>query len=200
MGRGADTGGAVIDGAALGLGEGDEVLDGLPALGWRDDQHIGVLADHQRTGEVLGGVVGHVRHDPGRDGVGGGIGEDGVAIGLRPRHCADAQGAAGAAAILDHDGLAQLHGEEIEHGAGDDIGRAAGAEGNEGLDRLDRPVWGGLGCGRGSTEADSGGNDYETQATHHIVVHLARQPVLLLQIPAQVLQWPPFPLAGEGAC
>ena len=162
MGRGADTGGAVLDGAALRLGEGDQVLDGLPALGRQDDQHIGVLADHQRAGEVPGGVVGHVGHDPGRDGVGRGIGEDGVAVGLRPHHGADAQGAAGTAPILDHDGLSQLHGEEIEHGTGDHIGRTAGAERNEGLDRLGGPGRRGLGGRGGHAEAHRGRDDRKT--------------------------------------
>jgi hypothetical protein len=55
-------------------------------------------------------------------------------------HGADRDRAARAAAVFDNDRLAEIGCNTVEHRARDDVGGAAGAERNENLDRLGRPI------------------------------------------------------------
>jgi hypothetical protein len=113
-------------------------VDGFPAPGRQYDHDIGVLPDHQAAGEILCGVIGNIRHDPGRDRMRRGIDQDGVAVGICPRHCADPERAARPDAVLDHDRLAQFDRKRLEHGARHHVGRAAGPDRNDRLDRSGR--------------------------------------------------------------
>ena len=58
-----------------------------------------------------------------------------MAIGFRPREGFPGHGAAGAAAIVNHDRLAKRHGKPFAECAGQDVGGAAGGEGHENPDR-----------------------------------------------------------------
>ena len=156
MGRGADAGRTVVDRSRPGLGGGDQVLDGFPALGGRHDQDVGVLADHQGAGQVPGQVERKVRHNPGRDGVRRGVRQDGVAVGFGADHRAHAESSTGAAAVLDNDRLTELHAERLEQRTRHDIGGAAGGEWNEGPDRFGRPR---LRECRAGTKSDCRGHD-----------------------------------------
>ena len=64
---------------------------------------LAFLPNATTRGKILGRIVRNIRHDPRRDGVRRGIGEDGVAVRLRVHHRADADRAARAAAVLDHE-------------------------------------------------------------------------------------------------
>src|SRR5262249_6470172 len=96
-------------------------------------------------GEILGSVVGQIGYDPRRHRMGRRIREDGVAIGLGLDDRADAKRAAGAAAVLHDDRLAEHGRERIDNRARDHVGRTAGAEREE---RLDGPIGPLIGEGR----------------------------------------------------
>jgi hypothetical protein len=66
--------------------------------------------------------------------------------------------AAGAAAVLDHELLAELASELLRHDAGDDVGRAAGRERHHQADGL-----GGIGL-RGSTAAHEGKHETDDES------------------------------------
>jgi hypothetical protein len=73
-----------------------------------------------------------------------GIGEqDGVAVGRGARDLAGGDGAAGAAAIIDYDWLAERRAHLVGHDAGDDAGAAAGREGDDEGDGPGRIIAGG---------------------------------------------------------
>ena len=65
-----------------------------------------------------------------------------VAVRLRLGHDSAADGAACARAVLHHDRLPELRGKLLEDEPMDDVGRAAGAHGDDGVDRLRRPALG----------------------------------------------------------
>ncbi len=166
MGRAADPRGGVAERARL--GGGDQLLQRLDALGRRDHGHVGDGAERDDRREIAGRIVGDVRIGRGRRGMRGGVDQDGVAVGLGLRDQGGADGAARSSAVLDHDGLAELGRERIEHDAPDDIERAAGRERDHGADRSRRP---GLreGARRQRRQREPGGGEAEDLAArgHH---------------------------------
>ena len=89
-------------------------------------------ARRSSVGEALvlgGGLVDRER---------GGGGEDGVAVGGRAAHRLGREIAAGAAAIFHHDRMPEALAELLPHHAGDDVGNAAGREGDHEGDVLRR--------------------------------------------------------------
>ena len=97
-----------------------------------------VLQHHQRDrrevlDRVVGQVVAHVRRDADRAERGE---EQRGAVGLRLRHVVGADRAVGAGLVLDDDGLAEDVLDLVGDQAADEIGRAAGREGDHDVDRL----------------------------------------------------------------
>ncbi len=82
------------------------------------------------------------------------MGENAVAVGIGFSDLAGAERAAGADAIFDHDGLAELDRETVEHQPRHHVSGAAGAERNRGLDQVRRPV-----IGRGGSGYEKAGQD-----------------------------------------
>ncbi|MCY1230109.1 hypothetical protein D9M68_754860 [compost metagenome] len=80
-----------------------------------------------------------------------------------------ADAAAGAAAVVDHHGLAELLAELVGNDARHDIGGAAGGEGHDQRDRLGRVARLGGGAERqaGGEGGRGGGQDAEEVATLH---------------------------------
>ena len=100
--------------------------------------------------EILGDVVGRGVGEE-IDNVGApGADADGVAVGRRTRHAADAGDAAGAAQVLDQDRLAECRPHQLDHDADRGVDRAAGRERNNDGDRLRRIAlrMRGTGCGQ----------------------------------------------------
>ena len=96
----------------------------------------GMLASAADRGEIVGHVerqlgVGRCHHH-----VRGRVHQHRVAVGLGLGDHAGAERGAGAAAVFDHEGLAELPADLFEHGAGGDVGSAAGRERHHDLDRL----------------------------------------------------------------
>src|SRR5262249_10180644 len=107
-----------------------------------------------------------VRHDPRRHRVSGGIRKDGVAVGVGLDDRTDAERAAGAAAVLDDDGLAEHGRKLIEYRARDHVGGAAGAERDVGLDGPLGPV---VGQGGAGPEGEPGKQGKERKmGTRHV--------------------------------
>ena len=144
-GRSAGARRAVEDGAArlpAGVHEG---FHGLVFRIGRDDERY--ARERGDGGEILGHVerqagIGGCHHD-----VRCGVHQQGVAVGFGFRDQARADRRAGAAAILDDEGLAGLLADLLEHGARGDVGGAAGGERHDDPDRLPgRPVLCRRGC------------------------------------------------------
>jgi hypothetical protein len=72
------------------------------------------------------------------DGKGGGGGEDGVTVGRRATHRFRGEIAAGATAVFYHHRLAETLAQLLSHQTGDDVGDAAGREGDLQRDGLRR--------------------------------------------------------------
>ena len=72
------------------------------------------------------------------DGKGGGGGEDGVTVGSRAAHRFRGEIAAGATAVFHHHRLAETLAQLLPHQTGDDVGDAAGREGDLQRDVLRR--------------------------------------------------------------
>ena len=86
----------------------DQLFGGFDALRRRYQQHIGHHAENGDAGKILGRIVGEVWIGGGRGGMRRGIDQKRVAVGVGLGDDGGADGAAGAGAILHHDGLAKL--------------------------------------------------------------------------------------------
>ncbi|MEY9554083.1 hypothetical protein ABIF67_008148 [Bradyrhizobium japonicum] len=118
--------GAEVDLAALAR-EGDEILQRLdPGLGVRDQQQAGARNDADQRQILVHVVAGILHHDPVHDVGGRDRAQDGVAVGLGAGDLCGADRAGGAGLVLDHDGLADLLGDEFAIGAREQIGLSAG--------------------------------------------------------------------------
>ncbi|MNT67685.1 hypothetical protein D3C72_2058500 [compost metagenome] len=86
--------------------------------------------------------------------------QQGVAIGLGPRHGIRAQHAARAALVLDHHGLAERRAQFLRDQAAQDVGRAAGGKWHHQCDGLGaRPIVGGMrGAGAKGGNSKNGGH------------------------------------------
>ena len=132
-----------------------------------DHQHIGLLRQHGDGQKICIGVKGQARvkrlvdanKRRGRD-------QKRVAIGFGPCKGLTSHSAAGAAAIINHNSLAERDGKPFAKGTGQDIGGAAGGEGYENSDgpigesgRLGQSRGGEAGCEKTKAgAAGKGGN------------------------------------------
>jgi hypothetical protein len=111
--------------AGIGLAIGDELADRLHRQRRVDDHDVRIVVEMAVDGRV----------DAERRGVGE---HQRVAVGFRRRGTTRPYGAAGAAAILDDDVLAEHHAQLLAQNAPDHIGRTAGRKGHDELDRPHR--------------------------------------------------------------
>ena len=156
--RRADAAVADIDLAGVRLGVGDEFPQRLHGQLGRYDDHLRNGADQRGRCEILHRVVVQrlVEHAVVAEWSGRGE-QQRVAVGLRLRDGGGADGAAGAAAVLDHDPLLEPLAELVRQHAGDAVGRAAGRERR---DHGDGAVWPALRRGRsGNGEYQCGGEE-----------------------------------------
>jgi hypothetical protein len=109
-----------------------------PAFRGRGDQHARLHAEHGNRNEVVDRIVGQRLVERGGGTLRGGQQQDGVTVGIGLGGRGGADRAAGAGAVLDHEGLADLLRHLIEHDARDGVGGVAGAHR---ADRHDHAVW-----------------------------------------------------------
>ena len=131
---GQRAGGPVGEPARVGLGPADEIGPGLEGrIGGHDDAE-GIARHVDDVGDVLDrvpvdlGRVGQAEHAQRNL-------RQRVAVGRRGLQLLRRQGAAGTGLVLDDDGLPQDLSRRCRPGAHGDVGRAAGREGNDELDR-----------------------------------------------------------------
>ncbi|MGY3391436.1 hypothetical protein ACVWW6_004027 [Bradyrhizobium sp. USDA 3311] len=118
--------GAEVHLAALAR-ERDEIFQRLDAgLGVRDQQKAGARNDADECQVLVHVVAGILHHHPVHDVGGRDRAQDGVAVGLRAGNLGRADRAGGAGLVLDHDGLADLLGDEFAVGAREQVGLSAG--------------------------------------------------------------------------
>ena len=129
----ADAGGGEVHRSGLGLGGGDQVGGGLEAFRRRHHEHGRRLAERDDGREVVERVVGQVLVERISGTERGGMHQDGVTVRLCLGDRADAERAAGARPVLDHDRLVDLLRHLFEHDAADDV---VGGTGGERHDRL----------------------------------------------------------------
>ena len=91
-------------------------------------------------GEILQRVVGRLWVDRGCQCMRGGVGEQRMAVGLGLCHRRRTDGAAGAAAIVNRNRLAQLRGHGFQHQARNDIDGTPCRKRHDSPDRFLRPV------------------------------------------------------------
>src|SRR5262244_4046193 len=107
MRRGADAGGAVVDGTGLRLRKVDKLRQGAHAEGWSDVDQRRRIADQRNGGKVADRIERQVLVQRSQDGMTG-IGEqDGVAVGGRSRDRLRRDEAARTGTICDDDLLAE---------------------------------------------------------------------------------------------
>ena len=132
--------GGIVHGPALCLRGRNELRDVLVALGRCHDHDQGRIAQRDDRGQVAERVVERQRAIGDRhQAVGGGVGEDGVAVGLGARDRRHGDRVARPRAILHDHRLSEPGCDLLHHGARDDIERAARALRNQHAHRLARP-------------------------------------------------------------
>ena len=140
---GADAGGAVVQCARLALGERDELLHGFDAERRIDHHDVGIGRGHGDRREILQRIVGKIlvdgRIDRDRPGL---TEQQRVAVGVGFVHQLGADDRAGAAAVLDHDGLSDGLADAFGNDARDRVGAAAGGVGHDQPDRMRRIIVG----------------------------------------------------------
>jgi hypothetical protein len=132
----ADAGGGVVELSGLRFEHRDQLLHRIDAKRRRYDQHARQAAQHGDGRQILQAVVTqvlvkHVVHRVSR-----GHEHERIAIGLGARGLADADGAAGAGAVVHDHRLAPRGVEALAHDAPHHVGCAAGRKGDDDLDRL----------------------------------------------------------------
>ena len=90
--------------------------------------------------EIFGGFVAQVRIERRRDGVGGGVDEDGGAIGIRLGDGTGRSGSSRARTVFDDDAPSELRRDLLEHEPRHDVGDGAGRERHDHAQRPRRPV------------------------------------------------------------
>ena len=138
MGAAADAGRAVGERTGLGLGGGDELGHALRPGSRIDDQHHRLARERRHGHEFALWVVGHRGIQRRIDRVARRMHEKRVAVGARARDRHRGERTAGARAVLDHHRLLPELGELRRERARDDVGHAAGREGNDHAHRLVR--------------------------------------------------------------
>ncbi|MDT4838576.1 hypothetical protein FQZ97_723360 [compost metagenome] len=152
--RRAIAGRAIVELARVLRGVGNQFLQrvGLHARGI-DHHHLRRLGDHGDRDEILLDVVVELLVERRGDGMVRTADEDGIAVRHGLGRDAGTDRAAGAAAVVDHELLAQLLGQLRGQRARKGIGAAAGRERHDHGDGLGRP---GIGMGRGCCEQRGG--------------------------------------------
>ncbi len=136
---GADAGARIIQHARTRLGLGDEFGERAREIGLRQHQ-VRRRREQRNRHEILVRVVRHALVDQRIDDQHARGEEERVAIGPRPRRSAHRDISASAAAILDHDALADLLRKRIGHDAGQDVDRPGRRERNDDADRTSRGI------------------------------------------------------------
>jgi hypothetical protein len=135
MGRSANAAGAEGDRARLLLRLGDEILHALEAPG-RRHQHVRKLAERDDRGEILGRIERQLGEAGRHDGVDRGIDQERVAVRIGLGGLRHAERAAGAGPVLEHEGLADLLADLVEHRTADGVERTSRRKRDHELDRL----------------------------------------------------------------
>jgi hypothetical protein len=152
------------------LGVGDHLLEVLRADGGMDDEPAHQIAHARHRLEALDGIVGGLAHVRQHRQRGVRCEQEGVAVGRSLRRRLRADHAAGAAAVLDDELLAEGLGQLLRPGTADEVGGSPRRVGQDQLDRLVRPA---LGLCRGfGREACGQRGTRETQelTTSHAVL------------------------------
>ena len=140
----------IIDLVRVPLGIGDQFGDCMYGQRGVHHQHARQRADQADGGEILARVVARIGIEARIDRERAGIGQQNcVSVGGAARHRAGRDGAAGAAAIVHHDLLAERLAHPVRHHAAERIIAAAGRERHH---HGDRPRRIGLGKRRGGCE------------------------------------------------
>ena len=103
--------------------------------------------------------------------VGAGREQQRVAVRRGGRDLAGAERAAGARAVLDHEGLAELGGQMLRAEPRHHVGVAAGAERHDDGHRPGRPVRGVKRPGERREDGDDRQRERQTQRTMHVIPH-----------------------------
>ncbi len=152
---GADAGGAVVHRFRLAPGQSHEVSQRFDRQLGIDHQDVRVGGGHGDRREIPDGIVMQVLVDGRIDGDRAGLAEqERVAVGFRLRHHLGAEDRACAAAVLDHDRLADRFPDALGDDARHRIRAAARRIGNDELDRPRRII---VGADGGDRERASGG-------------------------------------------
>jgi len=168
---------AVVERAGLGLRERDELCEIVRGQARENHQHIRLAADHADGREILDRVVGEGAAERRRNRLRARRGDaDSGAVGRRLRHRLDADIAAGAGAVFDHDLCAEGRRELLRDDARNDVGAAAGRERHDQADRSLRPR---AVCGlRGGGGRKRGARNQERDKADHAVLGSAADAVI----------------------
>ena len=141
LAEGAGAGRAAVDRRGPALRKRDQLLERLHAETGLRREREAFAADHRDMGEVGDRVIADVgifgRTQDVRPGAGD---QQGVAVGIGPHHGGGGDRAPGADAVLDVELLPEHLRQMIGGDAAKPVGRAAGAERNNDLDRPARPL------------------------------------------------------------
>ncbi len=137
---GADPGRRIVELAGRGLGLGDEVEHRLRDVVLRQHQ-VGRGAEQRDRHEILVRVERHALVQQRIDHQRRGAEQQRVAVGPGARRRCDADIAAGAAAVLDHDRLPELLRKRIGNDARQDVDRTTGGERNDQADLRGRRIF-----------------------------------------------------------
>jgi hypothetical protein len=124
--RGAEPAGGKVQHAGRGLGGVDQVGDRRPAFRRRGDQHARLHAEHGDGNEIVHRIVRQALVQGGVGPLGGRQEKERVTVGIGLGRRGGAGRPAGARPVLDHEGLADLLADLVEHDARDGIGGIAG--------------------------------------------------------------------------
>ncbi len=149
------------------LSFGDQLLHGFDVFRRRDDQDIGQISERRDRDKILDRIILQVGDRGGRDDMGGGMGQQRVAVGIRPGHRARGDRAACARPVFDNDRLAELRRHLLENNSWNDVGRASRAQRD---DRADGPAWPLVGAAGCDAQARAANAMAKTRA--HSVAHV----------------------------
>ncbi len=178
--RGADAAGAVVELARVGARHLDQVLRRLGRRRGRHDEDVGHVRDVDDGCEILDRVEAQLRVEMDVDRVRADrTHQQVVAVGLHARRELGADVAAGAAAVVDDDRLAQLLRDRLGDHARGGVDAAARRPGHHQLDRLVRVAAGArLGIRRGG-DGEQGRHQAGMRFIHHVRVSgLVVEPML----------------------
>ncbi len=136
-----DAGGAVIQRVRLALRQRDELGHSLDAERGVDHEDVGIGRGHADRHQVFLRIVGEFRVDARVDRDRAGLTEQqGIAVRIGAFHDLGADAAIAAAAIFDHEGLAERVADFLAEDARGRVGRATGGKGHDQPDRAGRII------------------------------------------------------------